>query len=274
MNDSRQPLDTAENLRVSTLAMDIAEGLVSENLRRAHEMLMELPAGTDLAVLPELFTTSFMRDHRLMAEYARSQAQLTVETLRGWASEFMCVIAGSFIAKSGPKMVNRGFMVKPDGTIHFYNKRHLFCLSPESSLLKAGEEVSMVVEYKGWRITLIICYDLRFPAWCREAGYGSDLLLVPANWPSARDYAWRQLLIARAIENQQYVIGADRGGSDSFGDYDGMSMITDPLGRPMDTRTKQTEFGQIRSAELSRASLDTLRHKMPFLKDADAFKIF
>lgn len=283
MNESE--LLESDRLRVSILAMDIAEGRVDENLSRASRMLADIPGDTDLAVLPELFTTSFMRDREGMARIAMSEADRTLRAVRAMAVEFNCAIAGSFIAdcygsesdgslpEDAPRMVNRGFLVKPDGTALFYDKRHLFCLSPESRLLKSGSEKPLGTELKGWNVSLIVCYDLRFPVWCREASRNSDLLLVPANWPSAREYAWRQLLIARGIENQEYVIGAERSGSDAFGDYDGMSMVVDPLGRPVETRTKATEFGPVISAVLSHDYITTCRRKMPFLNDADSFRV-
>ena len=87
-----------------------------------------------------------------------------------------------------------------------------------------------VIRYRGWNISLVICYDLRFPVWCRNVNNRYDMLIVPANWPSARGYAWRQLLIARAIENQAVIVGADRSGCDDYGDYEYMSYVFDPSG--------------------------------------------
>lgn len=276
-------------LRVSALPLDIAEGDVELNLRRARAMLDLMPADTDVAVLPEMFTTAFMKDTDSMLELAVSAAPRTMEALRLWAVEYDCAIAGSIIARNDAGFVNRGFIVLPGEEPVYYDKRHLFCLSPEARLLTPGRELPPVVRFRGWNISLIVCYDLRFPVWTRNTGQQTDLLLVPANWPLSRGYAWRQLLIARAIENQEVVVGADRGGADGFGFYDGMSMIVDPMGvpvapapaeRPVDMPSPAaegisvpTDYGEILSARFSLDEVRKLRKRMPVGCDADTFHI-
>lgn len=281
--------EEAPHLRVAVLSLDIVEGEVEVNLDRTGKMLESLPDDTDLAVLPEMFTTSFMQNTEELLRIGESAAARTQEALVSWAAVRRMAIAGSFIAKAPEGYVNRGFLISPAREMVCYDKRHLFCLSPEAKLLSAGKGLPPVVNFRGWNISMIVCYDLRFPVWNRNVGQQTDILLVPANWPRSRGYAWRQLLIARAIENQEYVVGANRGGEDSYGVYDGLSMIIDPLGvpvvpepaeRPDDSpepmvagETILTDYGTILTARLSLEKLRRLRKRLPVGLDADRFII-
>lgn len=280
-------------LTVAVLSLDIAIGDVAENLRRVSVMIEALPVGTDIAVLPELFTTSFMKDTDRMLLLAEEADGPTMEFVAELASRKDIMMAGSFLCKEktpGGETVyfNRGFMVMPDGNRVFYDKHHLFCLSQEARLFRHGDVRPPVVRFRGWNVSMLICYELRFPVWGRNVEMRSDLLLVPANWPRSRGYAWRQLLIARAIENQIVVAGADRSGHDDYGEYDGLSMIVDELGRqiapapatppdgcPIPDRYGSefaTPYGPVLAATFSIEQVRKLRQWLPTVRDADSFE--
>lgn len=281
-------------LKTAILSLDIATGDPAENRRRASRMLAMLPADTDVAVLPELFTTSFMRDTDAMLGVAEDRDGATMRFLTEEARAHDLLLAGSFLVKEAigngqHKYYNRGFMVFPDGTHNFYDKHHLFCLSPEAQLITHGHKRPPVMHFRGWNVSMIICYELRFPVWDRNVGMQTDVVLVPANWPDTREYAWRQLLIARSIENQVVMVGANRSGRDDYGEYSGSAMITDELGRqvipPLPEPPKgcppptlhgeiiPTPYGPILAATLSMAKLRKLRTWLPTHRDADKFLI-
>ncbi len=279
-------------LTVAVLSLDIALGNVEENLRRVETMIDALPETTDVALLPELFTTSFMKDTDRMLTLAETTDGATMAFISRLASSRNMMIAGSFLAREvdengNQQFFNRGFMVMPDGKRCFYDKRHLFCLSQESNLLTHGQQPRQIVAFRGWNISMLICYELRFPVWGRNVDMRTDLLLVPANWPINRGYAWKHLLIARAIENQIVVAGADRSGYDDYGEYDGLSMIVDQLGRQIAPQPEQahkgcplpdnygeqilTPYGPIDIATLSLENIRKLRGWLPTERDADRF---
>ncbi|MDO4318936.1 MAG: nitrilase-related carbon-nitrogen hydrolase [Bacteroidales bacterium] len=258
------------NLRIAAIPLDIVRFDKQANLINVERALASLPAGTDIAVLPELFSTGFVNDATLMADAAESNTGLTMQTIASLAARYNLAIAGSFAAKTGHKIYNRGFFVEPSGDETFYDKHHLFCMSAEAKVFGHGGECVRPVRFRGWNVALIVCYDLRFPAWCRNRGNSYDLLLVPANWPSVRGYAWEHLLIARAIENQAVVVGANRGGSDDYGDYDGNSYIFDSNGRMV---SYPLEDSQIILADVSLDDIARNRQKLPVAQDADDFDI-
>lgn len=279
-------------LTVAVLSLDIALGNVDENLRRVETMIDALPEKTDVALLPELFTTSFMKDTDRMLTLSETTEGATMALISRLASSRNMMIAGSFLAREvdedgNHQFFNRGFMVMPNGKRCFYDKHHLFCLSQESNLLTHGQQPRQIVAFRGWNISMLICYELRFPVWGRNVDMRTDLLLVPANWPINRGYAWQHLLIARAIENQLVVAGADRSGCDDYGEYDGLSMIVDQLGRQIAPRPEQapkgcplpdnygeqilTPYGPIDIATLSLENIRKLRGWLPTERDADRF---
>jgi len=255
-------------IKIAVLPLDITWCDCKENLLSVEELLPKLCPDTDILVLPELFSTGFIQEETLLKEVAASQADKTLDTLKRWSREFNMAISGSYIAKVGNSVVNRGFFIEPSGEETFYDKRHLFCLSMESRLFSSGHTLPPVIRFRGWNVSLIVCYDLRFPAWCRNKEHkGYDIMLVPANWPSARKYAWRQLLIARAIENQAIVVGANRSGSDDYGEYTGLSYIFDPAGQDITVSTGPDS--PFLYAEYTRSRLEKIRTVLPFSNDAD-----
>lgn len=284
--------DDAEECRltVAALALDIARGDVKESLRRAQCMLDQLPDGeVDVAVLPELFTTGFLHDVGLLKSIAEGPEGPTLRFLHEQASGHNLMLAGSYLVKEDGKYYNRGFLITPDGKHTFYDKRHLFCLSAESTTFAHGHRRPPVVAFRGWNVSMIICYDLRFPVWSRNVDMAADVVLVPANWPESRGYAWRTLLAARSIENQVVMVGADCSGTDEFGMYDGMAMITDALGRqvapplavppegcppPTDPgKLINTPYGPVIEGRLSKSPLLKLREWLPTHRDADRFSV-
>ena len=265
--NSQQP--TSENLSIGVLAMDIAWADPVANLMVVEEYLKKHASGLDVLVLPELFSTAFPQDIDVLRNIAEDDSGKTVAALKELSGIYDTALAGSYLATVDGKFYNRGFMILPDGSASFYNKRHLFGMSAESRMFEPGTELPAVVEYKGWRVALIVCYDLRFPVWCRRSA-GScqyDVLLVAANWPVSRKYAWEHLLIARAIENQAIVVGADRSGHDDFGDYDGMTYFFDTTGHPVDAEN----HGILSIVKVSYSALVDMRRRWPVAKDADSF---
>lgn len=255
-------------LKIAVISLDIAWGDVDENLLAVENKLKALPSEIDLVVLPELFSTGFVHDEVTMKNLAENSTGKTLQSLSRWSREYNFAIAGSFMFFVGNNFYNRAFFVEPSGDEIFYDKRHLFCVSPESELYTHGESLPPVIRFRGWNISMIICYDLRFPVWNRNTAQRYDIMLVPANWPDARSFAWSRLLCARAIENQAYYVGANRSGSDDYGAYDGMSMVVDALGEIISQEVDGVVYAVADLEQLQRE-----RRKLPVGRDADEFNI-
>ena len=221
----------------------------------------------DLVIFPETFTSGFLGDAEADPE---TMDGVTLKWMRSLAAEQDCVLCGSVAIAAGQGRVNRFLWVQPDGHIEFYDKRHLFSFGGEDKKYVAGHE-RKVFHYRGWRVCPQICYDLRFPAWCRNRD-DYDVLLFVANWPEPRTPAWTALLRARAIENQCYVIGVNRCGNDPRGlEYAGASAVYDPLGNTV------LDLGAIECSARVIIELDkvmAVRKQLPFLQDADNFKLY
>jgi len=256
-------------MNISIVQSGIAWEDKQKNLQNYYRLLSPLQGKTDLAVLPETFSTGFsMRVPHL----AETNTEKTVQTLLQWANELRFAIAGSFLAKNPDgKLFNRGFFITPEGKTSFSDKRHLFCLSEESEALTPGKEYS-IIPYQGWNIRLIICYDLRFPVWIRNRNDEYDLLLCVANWPQARAKVWDILLKARAIENMCYVCGVNRTGVDGNAiPHEGNSVLVDYKGNCILDAGKNLEA--VLTHSLCKEDLEDFRHRFPAGKDADCFKI-
>lgn len=254
-------------LRLTMVQTDIAWEDKERNFCAVEAMLSDLAGKTDLAVLPEMFSTGFSMRSRELAEPSDGP---TMARVRDWAARFDMALYGSFICEDGGDYYNRGFFVAP-GMERHYDKRHLFRMGSELRHYSAGSE-KIVVSYKGFNILPLICYDLRFPVWARNVGNAYDLVLYIASWPETRINAWNTLIQARAIENQAYACGVNRCGVDGLGlRYNGNSLLVDPRGAVMAHLTDGSE-----RAETLRLSLDDLaafREKFPAWKDADAFTL-
>ena len=220
----------------------------------------------DLIVLPEMFSTGFTMHPKKVSETMQGDTILWLQHL---AQAKNCAITGSLVIEEQGKFYNRLVFVFPDGTLKHYDKRHLFSLAGEHKEFSAGKN-RLIVEYKGWRICPLICYDLRFPVFSRNSEE-YDLLIYVANWPEVRSDAWNSLLKARAIENMTYTIGVNRIGQDeNKNKYFGDSQIIDCMGNYV---VEPYQSDSMIIAELDQKKQDRSRKKFGFLNDADGFKL-
>jgi predicted amidohydrolase len=265
-------------MRITLVQNDIIWEHKLANLMYYDRLLSGLAGKTDLVVLPEMCTTGFSMQCEFMAETNNGE---TMTAIRKMTKDYNLAITGSFMAKEeieneSKKAIacfNRGFFTCPDGNEAFYNKRHLFRLGlgEESEHYEAGKEKGLIA-YMGWNIRLIVCYDLRFPVWCRNINNEYDLLIVVANWPETRIKVWTSLLTARAIENMAYVCGVNRIGIDGLKiRYSGHSQLVNAYGTTLSSIKPETE--QIQTLEIDHQSLDHFRNKFPVWKDADKFEL-
>lgn len=234
----------------------------------AHfEELLAQAAGADLVVLPEMFTTGFSMESQRLAE---PENGITSQWILGQAKRLNAVVTGSVIVRAGDgSHRNRLLWARPDGELLHYDKRHLFRMAGEHEHYRPGER-QVVFELKGWRVRPLICYDLRFPVWSRDAR-DTDLLLYTANWPGARRQHWNRLLPARAIENLCYVAAVNRVGVDGKGlSYTGDSQVLDFQGESL---LNVGEADGVFQVSLCAESLAAYRQKFPAYLDADAYEI-
>lgn len=254
-----------EELIVSALQWNLKWCEPGQN-RSEAEALMDQHPHTDAYILPEMFTTGFTMEAR---ENAEDMDGPTVNWMRKMADQRNALVCGSLIVKDKGKFFNRMVCVLPEGSLHFYDKRHLFSYAGEHKNYTAGQRLSTFV-FKGWKIKPLICYDLRFPVWSRNTDE-TDLILYVANWPEARCRAWNTLLNARAVENLSYVIGVNRVGRDENGiDYRGDTQIIDCEGRVL--ANLESNEGVV-TVSLSATRLKKFRKRYPFLDDRDAFSL-
>lgn len=254
-----------QDLKVTLVQTRIHWEDIAANLDMYSAWLQQLaPGSTDLVVLPEMFSTGFVLEPENLAETMDGSA---VMWMRSQSQRLDAVVTGSLIIEEDGKFYNRLVWMQPDGNYQTYDKRHLFSLVHEERHYTPGSK-HLVCELKGWRVRPLICYDLRFPVWCRNQG-DYDLMLFVANWPNVRVNAWRQLLIARAIENQAYVVGVNRVGNDGNEIYhSGYSGLIEPLGENPFIKAHD-EF--ITTLTLSGERLLSVRQRFPFLNDRDNF---
>lgn len=235
------------------------------NLRHFDQVLKGIH-GRDVILLPEMFTTGFAME---AAKSSLPQAQV-VEWLHGHARATDALVGGSAAIQTENGAVNRFLLVEPNGTLHQYDKRHLFRMADEHHHYLPGA-TREVFSWRGWRILPQICYDLRFPVFSRNRN-DYDLALFVANWPAPRALHWQALLLARAIENQAYVAGCNRVGSDgNQHQYSGDSRIISPQGEIL---SAAEPFKPARlNAELSLDELNAYRERFPAWRDADDFSL-
>lgn len=233
------------------------------NLRFFDELLAGID-GRDLIILPEMFTTGFAME---AAKSSLPEAQV-VSWLQSKAKAAHAMVAGSAALQTEKGAVNRFLLVEPNGTVHHYDKRHLFRMAGEHEHYVAGERRE-VIEWRGWRILPQVCYDLRFPVFSRNQN-DYDLALYVANWPAPRALHWQALLQARAIENQAYVAGCNRVGTDGNGhQYSGDSRIISPQGEIL--AAGEPHQPARLDADLSLEKVREYRETFPAWRDADSF---
>ena len=254
-----------QDLRVTLVQSMLHWEDAAANRAMFAQKFLPLKGATDLIVLPEMFTTGFS----MRVELAEAMDGPTVQWMKEQAGILDAAIFGSLIIREGHKVYNRGVFVTPDGRVDHYDKRHLFRMAEEYRHYTCGTR-RVVVEWRGWRLLLQICYDLRFPVFSRNRE-DYDAILYVANWPELRRYPWSQLLIARAIENQSYVIGVNRVGMDAMGHhYSGDSASVDPRGDA--DEMEPSKEGMLQTV-LHRLALDDFRSKVPVGLDADPFEL-
>ena len=238
----------------------------TENRSYFEEKINTITEKVDLIVLPEMFTTGFTMNPSSVAETMQGE---TIVWLQSLAKAKNSAITGSVVITEDGNYYNRLVFVFPSGEIQFYDKRHLFTLAGEDKVYTSGEE-KLIVEYLGWKICPLVCYDLRFPVFARNTEE-YDVLLYVANWPKVRTNAWDILLKARAVENMCYTIGANRIGSDNNNlEYIGHSQAVDFLGNYI-LEPQETEA--VFFVLLNKEKLHETRQKLGFLNDKDAFEL-
>ena len=258
-------------LTVTTIQPDLQWEDKSANLRRLEEKIDGIAEHTELVILPEMFGTGFSMRPELLAEPMEGP---TIAWMRAIAARKKIILTGSVIIEEEGKYFNRLIWMLPNGQYGYYDKRHRFAYAGENEHYSAGNK-RLIASVKGWKILLLVCYDLRFPVWSRQASQDDkleyDLIIYVANWPERRSHAWKTLLQARAIENQSYVVGVNRVGDDGNKIYhSGDSMIIDPLGETLYHGVGKEE---VFTLTLEKEKLDAIRERFPFWKDADRFHI-
>ena len=252
-------------LNLALLQAELAWEDPEANRNAFTNIIREIPGETDLIVLPEMFTSGFTMNPSALAN---SEGPVTLEWMRAHASATGAAICGSIVFASEARYYNRLLFVYPDGHYMSYDKRHTFTLAGENKVYEAGNK-RCILEFKGFRICPMICYDLRFPVWSRNTE-SYDLLIYVANWPAPRILAWDTLLRARAIENMAFCAGVNRIGTDDNGHaYTGHSAVYDSLG---ETVVFSEERGVLKAC-LQKAHLDKTRKSLRFLDDRDEFSL-
>ncbi|MEX6626637.1 nitrilase family protein [Tenacibaculum salmonis] len=256
-------MHTHNKLKTVLVQSDIVWENPKENRKNFQEKINKLSSDIDLIILPEMFTTGFTMNPNSLAETMNGDTIIWMQKI---SKEKKCAITGSIIIKENELYFNRLLFVHPSGKIDFYDKKHLFTLAGEQKIFTAGTKKN-IVNYKDWKICLLICYDLRFPAWARNTE-NYDLLLYVASWPTSRIDAWDTLLKARAIENISFTIGVNRIGIDANGhEYNGNSVCYDMLGNCIDKNNNSKEISL--HIELNKEEQNKIRNKFGFLNDKD-----
>lgn len=254
-------------LSVTLIQPDIIWQNIPENLSKYQAIIDNIEQSSDIIFFPEMFATGFLRDPNIIND---REYELVLEWMLKSARKLKSCIAGSHPVKSKGRFYNRFIVAFPDGSIQHYDKRHLFALGGENLHFQPGNK-RMVFEWKGWKIMPLICYDLRFPVWSRNT-LDYDLLVYSANWPKARNKVWETLLMARAIENQCFVAGVNRVGTDGQSiEYEGRSMIISPKGETMDQLGNSED---LLTVSLNKEELIKFRKEFPVLNDTDRFTLY
>jgi len=272
-----------QDLSVTIIQSSLHWENIEDNLKLFSDKIHAISDSTDLIILPEMFSTGFTMNSSNLAE---EMGGPTMKWMCEHAKEKNAVITGSTIIHENGNYFNRLIWMRPNGTYELYDKRHLFRMMNENNYYSAGSN-RMVVELNGWRICPLICYDLRFPVWCRNTSPSTpskggesqhisrndyDCLIFIANWPAARSEAWKALLLGRAHENQAYVAGVNRVGEDGNKiKFSGDSVVINPKGTTIAKISSNEEGAE--TVTLSYSELADFREKFPLAMDADEFEL-
>jgi predicted amidohydrolase len=260
-----------QDLKITLIQSDLHWQEIEANLAMFEEKIWSINEHPDIIVLPEMFSTGFTMEADKLAEPPNSK---TYRWMAQMAAQTKALIVGSYILKDGIKRYNRLHAVTPDGKHQYYDKRHLFRMAEEHNYYSPGSK-KVIIDWKGWKILPLVCYDLRFPVWSRNTTKGDspeyDISIFVANWPAARISSWDALLRARAIENLSYTIGLNRVGEDGNQiNYCGHSAAYGPKG---DELLFMTDKEDIQTISISMNDLKVFREKFPAYFDSDAFEI-
>ncbi|MEA3316740.1 MAG: amidohydrolase [Bacteroidota bacterium] len=256
-----------EELNITLIQTELFWEDAQKNRDDIGKKISSIPNNTDIIILPEMFTTGFSMNVSKLAEKFKGE---TFDWLQKSAKEKDSLIIGSLIVEENKNFYNRLIAMFPNGNYEYYDKRHLFRMGNEHTNYSGGND-RLILNYKGWRIYPLICYDLRFPVWSRNTD-NYDILIYIANWPKSRSFVWKHLLIARALENQSYVAGVNRIGTDGQNlNYSGDSMLINAKGEIINAleANKNTES----TFTIKYSELKKFREKFPVALDADNFKI-
>jgi omega-amidase len=261
-----------QDLKITLIQTDLAWRDRDKNLQHFDELIGQINQPTDLIILPEMFNTGFVTEPQALAESPKGPA---LKWMFCKAIEKKAVVMGSFIVLENGGYRNRLYAMYPNGRKYFYDKKHLFRMAEEDKFFKPGTE-KRIIKIKGWKLNMLICYDLRFPVWARNTyrdnTYEYDCLIYVANWPEVRSHVWKTLLAARAIENQSYVVGVNRIGTDGKGiSHSGDSAVYDPWG----LKTSKTPANEtsVETLTLSAGKLQNYRQSVRFALDWESFSI-
>lgn len=256
-----------ENLKITIIQSELHWENAEANRTMFSQKIKNIEGETDLVILPEMFSTGFSMNAKNLAEPNDGE---TLNWMISEAKKYNCAITGSVIISEENNFYNRLFFVFPDGNFKKYDKKHTFTLAKENETYSAGNK-RLVVDYKGWKICPLVCYDLRFPVWARNTEE-YDVLIYVANWPKVRTLAWDTLLRARAIENMAYCVGVNRIAFDGNNyEYIGHSAIYDVLGNQLSTSDFETEFTE--TIVLKKEHIESNRNHLQFLNDRDSFTL-
>lgn len=245
------------------------------NLSMLETKILNIGEKTEVVILPEMFNTGFSMKPELLAE---TMGGTSIQWMKRISATKKIILTGSLMIEENGSYYNRLVWMLPNGQMGYYDKRHLFAYANEHQHYTAGSK-RFIASVKGWKINMIVCYDLRFPVWTRQSTKAEsdttaleyDVVVCVANWPERRSHAWKTLLQARAIENQSFCIGVNRVGSDGNDIYySGDSMVVNAVGEVIYHKANDEDVFTI---TLQKKDLDIVRSKMPFWKDSDPFMI-
>jgi len=256
-----------QQLKIAIIQSDLVWEQPQQNRQNFADKIKQIKESVDIIVLPEMFTSGFTMNPEHVYETMDGE---TIDWMKDIAIRSNALVCGSFVIYENDNYNNRFVFASPEGQLEYYDKRHTFTLAGESEVYKAGND-RLIINYKGWKILPLVCYDLRFPVWARNTD-NYDIVMYVANWPKPRINAWDTLLKARAIENMSYCIGVNRVGFDNNNhEYSGHSAVYDGLGECITDIKANTE--QTAIVILEKNHLEAIRQKLKFLDDKDEFTL-